>query len=72
MNKSKDKIKIDIWRDEKFSPKKYRADAYFYPHGSFGYCYRGNIYDGNGRAIGDYGADDSTVIEENFIIKWKD
>ena len=58
---------IDMWHGEKFAPKKYGADATFYPHGSFGYSYRGNIYDENGNAIGDYATNDSCWIEENFL-----
>lgn len=61
-------IQIDMWYAEIFEPKKYRADATFYPHGSFGYPYRGNIYDESGEIIGDYAASDSCWISENFII----
>lgn len=63
-------ITIDMWYKHRFTPKKYHADAHFYPHGSFGYCYRGNIYDDVGKRIGDYGAVDSHVVEENFMINW--
>ena len=72
MKKTNKAIKIDMWDGKKFIPKKYYADAYFYSHGSFGYCYRGNIYDYKGKIIGDYGVDESSVIEDNFIIEWKD
>lgn len=65
-----EKLTIDMWNGEEFIPKKYYADASFYPHGSFGYSYRGNIYNDKGECIGDYGANDSLVIEENFIIEW--
>ena len=61
---------IDMWYGAKFAPKKFHADATFYPHGSFGYCYRGNIYDDTGKRVGDYGANDSAWIEDNFIIEW--
>lgn len=61
-------IKIDMWHGDKFEPGKFRADAVFYPHGSFGYCYRGNIYNDAGEIIGDYAANDSTVIQEHFVI----
>ena len=61
-------IQVDMWYRDKFEPKKYRADATFYPHESFGYPYRGNIYNEDGKAIGDYAAGDSCWIEENFII----
>ena len=55
----------------KHVPGRYHADAHFYPHGSFGYCYRGNIYDDSGKSIGGYGANDSVIIEENFKISWR-
>lgn len=58
---------VDMWYGDKFMPKKYGADAWF----SDADCvYRGNIYDDNGKAIGDYTADDSTIIEKNFNISW--
>ena len=66
MNKN---IKIDMWYGDKFAAKKYRADAAFYPHGSFGYPYRGNIYNDKEKCIGDFAAMDSDIIEQNFIIK---
>ena len=66
----KKQIEIDMWYGDKFEPKKYRADASFYPHGSFGYKYRGNIYDENGKTIGDYAANDSCWIQGNFLINF--
>ena len=57
---------INMWYRNRFIPKKYHADAYFYPHGCFGYSYCGNIYDNNGKVIGDYEANDSGWIEQNF------
>lgn len=65
-------MKIDMWYGDDFVKGKYRADASFYPHGSFGYCYRGNIYDDGGKPIGDYASNDSVEIEKAFIIDWKD
>ena len=62
-------ITIDMWQGKRFAKKKYYADAYFYPHGSFGYIYRGWIYDGATNMIGDYGANDSSAIIENFKIE---
>lgn len=62
--------KIDYWYGHKHEPQKYYADAQFYPHSSFGYCYRGNIYDETGKAIGDYATNNSVWIEKNFKIEW--
>lgn len=64
---------IDYWYSEKqqpHKPKQYYADASFYPSGSFGYSYRGNIYNSERKMIGDYGTNDSAVIENNFIISF--
>ena len=58
--------KIDMWYGDEFVPKKFHADVSFYPHGSFGFSYRGNIYDDNGKAVGDYAANDSVWISDNF------
>ena len=63
-------MKIDMWHGDKFIPGKYRADASFYPHGSFGYCYRGNIYNEAGKVIGDYASNDSVEIDNASIIDW--
>ena len=63
--------KIDMWYGDKFKPKKYRANASFNPHGSFGFSYRGNIYDDSGKEIGDYACNSSVWIEENFLIEWR-
>ena len=60
------KSMIDMWCGDKFEPMKFRADATFYPHGSFGYCYRGNIFGNNGQIIGDYATNDSVWINKNF------
>jgi len=64
-------MQIDMWYGDKFELDTYYADAYFYPHGSFGYCYRGNIYNCNGETIGDYSANSSEEIEKHFRIVWK-
>ena len=63
--------KIDMWHGDKFVPQKFHADASFYPHKSFGFVYRGNIYDDAGNMIGDYSTNDSVWIEDNFIIGWR-
>lgn len=64
-------IMIDYWHSQKHHPGKYRVDASFYPQGSFGYSYRGNIYDDSGKCIGDYGTNDSLEIEKNFKFKFE-
>ena len=61
-------MKIDMWYGDEFERGKYGADAYFTP--GTGNGYRGNIYDDNGKMIGDYHTDDSTKIEKWFLIKW--
>lgn len=66
--KAPENIKIDLWYDDIFQPKKYHADAYFTP----GNGYAGNIYNNEGKTIGDYTTDDSVIISQNFIIKWCD
>lgn len=63
-------MKIDMWYDDKFVPGKYHADAWFHPHGSFGYAYRGNIFDDTGKIVGDYACNDSVEIGKLFIIDW--
>ena len=63
-------IKIDYWDGRGHEPMEYSADASFYPHSSFGYCYRGSIYNDEGKCIGDYAANDSCWIEKNFKINW--
>ncbi len=53
-------MKIDIWyKGEKIAA----ADCYFYPNSGE---YRGNIYNANGRMIGDYSSKDSVEIEKRF------
>jgi len=75
MIKTKSKItqetSVDMWYGDEFEPKKYYADSYFYPHGSSGWCYRGNIYNDLGETIGDYATNDSVWIESNFKIEWR-
>jgi hypothetical protein len=60
-------LNIDMWYGDKFEPMKYGADAYF---SDMDCVYYGNIYDDNGKIIGDYSADDSVAIEKNFKIDW--
>ena len=59
-------MKIDMWYNDEFESGKYRADAYFTP----GNGYSGNIYNEQGKMIGDYHTDDSTKIEKLFLISW--
>ena len=56
---------IDLWSGEKFKAKKFIADCSHYPGGSFGYSYRGNIYDDAGRTIGDFATNNY-----NDFLKW--
>ena len=69
--KKENAYEIDMWYGDKFVPKKYHADAFFYPHRNFGFSYRGNIYDDTGKKIGDYGANSSVWIQNNFRIEWR-
>jgi len=56
-------IVVDMWYGDRFKKLAYGADAFFTP----GNGYSGNIYDSNGRIIGDYNASDSTLIEKYFM-----
>ena len=51
---------IDLWyKDEHIA----FADCFFYPNS----CeYRGNLYNENGKAIGDYASKNSVEIEKRF------
>jgi hypothetical protein len=68
--KQHDMIKIDMWyKDQyKFKKRKYGADAFFTP----GNGYSGNIYNEEGKPIGDYHTDDSIEADEMFLIDWKE
>ena len=53
-------MNIDLWyKGEKIA----RIDCYFYPESGI---YRGNLYNANGRIIGDFSARDSVEIEKRF------
>lgn len=53
-------MKIDLWyKGEKIA----RIDCYFYPDAG---VYRGNLYNADGRIIGDFSAHDSVEIEKRF------
>ena len=56
-----------MWCGDPFLEKKYSADAFF---SDTDCVYRGNIYDDNGRPIGDYESSDSAWVEKKFRIKW--
>lgn len=62
---------IDMWYGDVLDKAKHTANCSFYPHSSFGYSYRGNIYNEEGKAIGDYAADDSVWIGKAFGIEWE-
>ena len=53
-------MKIDLWYENE---KIVFADCFFYPN-----CgeYRGNLYNENGKAIGDYSSKNSVEIEKRF------
>ena len=53
-------LKIDFWYGNSFEDIA-RADCYFCDG-----AYRGNVYDTNGKAIGDYAEFDSVKIENAF------
>lgn len=61
------RINIDMWYGDMFEPMKYGADASFNDNGGY---YTGNIYNDNGKIIGDYYSENSVWIEQNFKIKW--
>ena len=62
---------VEMWYGHEFVPMRFHADAQFYPHGSFGYSYRGNIYSECGKPIGDYASNCSVWIGRNFMIEWE-
>lgn len=51
---------VDIWREDE---KAVFADCFFYPEDC---VYRGNLYNADGRPIGDYSSKDSAEIEKRF------
>ena len=55
-------MRIDYWSDGR-KEKVARIDCFFYPNDGI---YRGNLYDENGKMIGDYSTRDSTEIERRF------
>lgn len=60
-------LDIDMWYGDEFEPMKYGADAYYGPDG-----YHGWIYSDSGKKIGDYTADDSLVVSDNFMVDWEE
>lgn len=58
---------IDMWYGDPFAPGKYYAIMSFYPHRSFGYAYRGNIFSEEGKIIGDFATNDSSDFFKNFL-----
>ena len=53
-------MKIDIWYPGETIAA---ADCFFYPNEGI---YRGNLYNAEGRIIGDYSSRDSVAIENRF------
>jgi hypothetical protein len=66
---TKEGLDVDMWYGDEFVPGKYGADAFF---NDMSGIYTGNIYDENGKRIGDYSCDDSVEIEDNFQIAWNE
>lgn len=58
---------IDMWYGNRHKPKKYCADAY---HNDIDGTYAGNIYNNEGKPIGDYHADTWEYADQNFRIVW--
>lgn len=58
-------FKIDYWYKNGREARKEVAfvDCFFYPNEGL---YRGNIFDSNKKAIGDFTSDDSVEIERRF------
>jgi hypothetical protein len=56
-----------MWYGDRFKKKIYGADAFFTPSNG----YSGNIYDNNRKPIGDYMTQDSTELEQYFLIELK-
>lgn len=54
-------MKINYWYKDEH--KIAAADCYFYPNEGI---YRGNVYNAEGRIIGDYSSRDSVEIEKRF------
>ena len=56
-------LKIDYWyKNGRENPAVY-ATCTFYPNEGI---YRGNVFDANGKIIGDYTSDNSVEIEKRF------
>lgn len=53
-------LKIDVWyKDEKIA----RYDCFFYPNDGI---YRGNLFNRDGKVIGDYWCNDSVELENRM------
>jgi len=60
-------MKTDFWYGNKKEDVK-RVDCFF---SDCDCVYRGNMYDGNGKAIGDYSTNDSCEVEEYFGVSFE-
>ena len=60
LEKGKFTVKIDMWYEDE---KPVSVDCCFYPNDDI---YRGNLYNADGKAIGDFSSTDSVEIEEKF------
>lgn len=61
------KFFVDMWHKDEFIPKKYMADVYF---NDLTGVYHGNVYNEQGKAIGDYTCTDSVYLQKMFDIDW--
>lgn len=61
------KTQIDMWYGDVFDPKKHTIDCFF---SDCDCVYRGNIYNENGKVIGDYQSPDSCWIQRFFNINF--
>lgn len=55
-------MKFDFWYNHTLKDV-YKVDCYFYPNNGY---YAGNMYDKNGKVIGDFTSPDSVTIEKYF------
>ena len=61
------RIDIDMWYGDKFDQQRHRIDVFF---SDIDCEYRGNIYDENGRIIGDYSTTDSVMLQKKFGVEF--
>lgn len=62
------KINLDMWYGDVYNPDFHTVDCYFNDLTS---TYSGNIYNSDGRPIGDYTSTDSAYIAKFFGINFR-